>query len=60
MQRVIHSLLWAAAILGAAWISTANGLSDGAAIAVVMGLSGAALASINGTRPCGGRSGCVR
>lgn len=53
MPRIIHSPLWAAAILGAAWISTANGLSDGAAIAVVMGLSGAALASINGTRPCG-------
>lgn len=56
MNQIRKSLLWAAAILAAAWISSANGLSDGAAFGVVAGLSAAALGSILGGTRC--RAGC--
>ena len=60
MTRIVHSLIWAAAILVAALISSANGLGDGASTAIFMGLSGAALAPLHNPGTCGGRAGCAQ
>ncbi len=54
MSTVQKSLLWAAAILGATFVSVSNGMSDGAVFGVIAGLSGAAVSSIyRGKRSCG-------
>ena len=52
MGRIFHSLIWAGAILIAALISSGSGLSDDASFAVVLGLSGAAWASLTPGNPC--------
>lgn len=50
MDIRIKALLWASAILVAAWVSRANDLSDGAAFGILAGLSGAAVGSLYGLR----------
>ena len=46
------ALLWGAIIISAALISVGMGLSDGASLGVIGGLSGAAMASL------GSKGGC--
>lgn len=53
MSRILHSLVWAGAIIAAAWIATSNGLSDSASMGIVMGLSGAAWGALNSDIGCG-------
>lgn len=47
------ALLWAGAIIAAAIIASAIGMSDSASIGVVGGLSGAAWASLAQGKACG-------
>lgn len=53
MSRILHSLVWAGAIIAAAWIAASNGLSDGASFGIVMGVSGAALGALSSEIGCG-------
>ncbi len=57
MTTIQKALLWAAAILVAAIVATATGLSDAASFGVIAGLSGAAVGSIYGGRSS--RAGCL-
>lgn len=52
MGRIIHSLIWASAIIVAALVSNANGLGDAASFAIVIGLSGAAWAALQSAPGC--------
>ncbi len=52
------ALVWAAIILGAAFLANSQGLSDGASFALVTGLTGAAWGSINSRSSCG--MGCLQ
>lgn len=56
MSRILHSLVWAGAILAAALIASANGLSDKTSFVVVLGLTGAALASLSQSGMCARKS----
>ncbi len=56
MGPKLQALIWASAIIFAAVIANANGLSDNASLAVVLGLSGAALASLSSGGRC--KRGC--
>lgn len=60
MSRIVHSLIWAAAILGAAVVSNVSGLSDSASWGVILGLSGAAIASLGSGSSCGTFTGCAQ
>ncbi len=55
MSITIQSLIWAAVIIVAAWISSANGLGNAESFAMVSGLTAAAYASIMGRRSSGRR-----
>ena len=56
MTTTMKALIWAAIIIATAAYSKATGLSDAASFAMTMGLSGAALASLNlGRNRCGAR-----
>ena len=55
MSRIIHSLIWAGAIIAAAVIATSNGLSDNASFGIVMGISGAALGALSTGTGCARR-----
>ena len=48
MDARMKALLWATVILAAAWISSANGLSDGSSAGVIAAVTAAAWTSING------------
>ena len=52
MGTILHSLIWAAAILAAAAIGSSNGMSDNATMGIVMGLTGAAVAALGASGPC--------
>lgn len=52
-----QALLWAAAIIAAALIANTYGLSDGASVGIISGLSGAAWGSLQMDSSCGG---CLR
>ena len=52
MSRILHSLVWATAIIAAALIASANGLSESASLGIVLGLSGAALGALSSGGGC--------
>lgn len=52
MSRILHSLVWASAILLAALVCAANGVSDAASFGIVAGLSGAAIGALSNGRSC--------
>ena len=56
MNMIMKALLWAGLIIAAAFVASANGVSDGSAFGIVAGLSGAAVGSLYGRRRCG--AGC--
>ena len=58
MTNRAKALIWAAIILGAAFVANAQGLSDGAAYGLIAGLSGAAWGTISSRSVCG--SGCLQ
>ena len=58
MKRISYSLVWAAAIIVASIVAASSGLSDGASFAVVIGLSGAAWASLHADGACS--RGCLQ
>lgn len=60
MTRIVHSLIWAGAILGAALVSSATGLGDDAGMALVMGLTSAAWVSLYNGGGCGTFTGCAQ
>ena len=55
MGKVLQSLIWASAIIIAALVCVSNGVSDAASFGIVMGLSGAAIGSLNSDLGCGRR-----
>nr|WP_298931984.1 hypothetical protein [uncultured Erythrobacter sp.] len=52
MTRTAQALIWAAIIIAAALIAASYGLSNGASIGIVTGLSGAAWGSLQADSPC--------
>lgn len=58
MTNRAKALMWAAIILGTAFLAKSQGLSDGASFALVTGLTGAAWGSINARSSCG--RGCLQ
>jgi hypothetical protein len=60
MSRILHSLIWAGAIIATALIANGGGLSEGASTGIVMGLTGAAWAALYNPGTCGGRTGCAQ
>jgi len=56
MIMILRALGWAALIIAATAVATANGVSGGAAFGIIAGLSGAAIGSLYGRRRCG--AGC--
>ena len=52
MFMIAKALLWGGLIIAAAFIASANGVSEGAAFGIIAALSGAAIGSIYGRR-CG-------
>ena len=52
MDTRMKALLWATVILTVAWISSANGLSNGSSAGVIAAVTAAAWASINGRGGC--------
>ena len=53
MRINTKAILWAGAIITAALISVGLGLSDGASLGVIGGLSGAAWGSLSAKSACG-------
>ncbi|WP_158094267.1 hypothetical protein [Erythrobacter donghaensis] len=53
MTTTGKALIWAVAIIAAAFVMRALGMSDGASFAVIAGLTGAAWASLNSEKGCG-------
>ena len=58
MTIIQKSILWAAIIIAATLLATGLGMSDSASFAVVMGLTGAAYASIYSGKGCTGSQKC--
>ncbi len=56
MGPKIRALIWASAIILAAVIANANGLDDNASLVMILGLSGAAWASLSSGGQC--KRGC--
>ena len=56
MFIILKGLGWAGLIITAAFVASANGVSEGAAFGIIAGLSGAAVGSLYGRRRCG--AGC--
>ena len=56
MGMIVKGLGWAGLIIVAAFVATANGISDDAAFGIIAGLTGAAVGSLYGRRRCG--AGC--
>jgi hypothetical protein len=58
MTNRAKALIWAAIIIGAAFIANAQGLSDGASYGLIAGLTGAAWGSLHSRNACG--AGCLQ
>lgn len=52
MGRIVHSLLWASAILFTAIISSSTGMSDAASFSLIAGLTGIAWGALQTNRGC--------
>ena len=52
MQNVIKSLCWAASILALSYLAKEQGMSDNATMGIVLGMVGAATASLTSGKPC--------
>ena len=55
MDNRMKALLWATVILAVAWVSSANGLSDGSSAGVIAVVTAAAWTSISGRSGRGNR-----
>ena len=58
MTTRVKALIWAAIIIGAAFVANAQGLSDAASYGLIAGLTGAAWGSIHSRSVCG--TGCLQ
>ncbi|MBO6609518.1 hypothetical protein [Altererythrobacter sp.] len=58
MSIQAKTLIWAAIIIGAAFVANSQGLSDGASYGLIAGLTGAAWGSIQSRNVCG--AGCLQ
>ncbi len=58
MDPRIKALLWAAIIIGAAFVANAQGINDGASYGLIAGLTGAAWGTIHSRSSCG--MGCLQ
>ena len=58
MDIRIKALIWAAIIVGAAWLANAEGLSKGASFGITIGLASAAWGTIQSRNSCG--RGCLQ
>ena len=58
MTNRAKALMWATIIIGTAFLANSQGLSDSVSFGLIMGLTGAAWASINSRSSCG--TGCLQ
>ncbi len=58
MTRILMAMAWAAFILGSAIWVRSQGLSEGASLGVIAGLSGVALGALNSDLGC--NRGCAQ